>query len=72
MLSVDLKLLAGALLAQSMAAHGRPIVYTAEAVAEFANRLKEASERAAALEQWPARELDQDSVVVVPGPKRLQ
>ena len=28
--------------------------------------------RAAALEQWPARELDQDGVVVVPGPKRLQ
>ena len=71
MLSRDLRLLAGALLAQSMAAHGRPIVYTAQAVAEFAARLQEASIRAAALEQWPAVSPDLDGVVV-PGPEREQ
>ena len=71
MLSRDLELLAGALLGQSMAAHGRPIVYTAQFVAELAKRLKEAADRAAALEQWPASPPDLDGVVV-PGPRREQ
>ena len=71
MLSRDLQLLAGALLAQSMAAHGRPIVYTAQFVAELARQLQEASVRAAALEQWPATTPDLDGVVV-PGPEREQ
>ena len=70
MLSQDLELLAGALLAQSMAAHGQPITYPAEFVAALARRLKEASIRAAALEQWPAK--DVDGVWVVRGPRRVQ
>ena len=72
MLSRDLELLAGALLAQSMAAHGQPLTYTAQFVAELAKRLKEAADRAAALEQWPASPPDLDGAVVVPGPRREQ
>ena len=72
MLSRDLEMMAGALLAQSMAAHGEPLTYTAQFVAALARRLQEASIRAAALEQWPARTPDLDGVWVVPGPKREQ